>query len=570
MVDAQRENVVDRRAFRERLERLESRPHELGFSSLRAVQELVSRGPPSPGGFHTIRTRLHILRCGQGEETGVEPNREELRSHPPRNFGNCPRVRRRKVRFAGEPARRRHQPHRRHHQPGLLRELAQCARTRGFVLAAEPRCRQRSVLLLHHTPRKHHEVRKEAAVCRPKQDQEFEPVGKGTDDDDRCGGPRLASRRSRRRIHAAMMTTSESETPLADRLRRRIAAEGPITFAEFVEAALYDPKDGFYSHAAVGENAHFVTSPHISAAFGSLVARQIEEFWELLDRPAPFTVVEGGAGTGVLARQVLDALAQPVRGVTRYVAVERSVAAREAARETGIDVAATLDEVGRGPVGCVIANELLDNLPFHRVKATADGIVELFVSLDGDRFVLKEGPPSSNHVSQLAPPLRVGEEGVVNLEALRFLDAATALFDRSYIWVVDYGWPSMEHGAMVHGYRDHRLQEDVLSDPGSRDITAGVYFDPLVRHARSRGINVWAPVTQREALMALGYEEWEHAALTEQGRLLSAGRGLEAIRTFSERGRARMLVDPAGLGGFHVVCFGVRTERPPRSLSGTA
>ncbi len=365
-----------------------------------------------------------------------------------------------------------------------------------------------------------------------------------------------------------MMTTSESEAPLAARLRRRISSDGPMTFAQFVEAALYDPKDGFYSHLPVGEDAHFVTSPHISAAFGTLVARQVEDFWEQLDRPVRFTVIEAGAGTGVLARQDLDALSEPVLRTARYVAVERSVAARETARSAGIEVAATFRDAPGGAAGCVIANELLDNLPFHRVKGTADGLVELFVSLDAGRFVLEEGPPSSEDVIRFAPPLRTGEEGVVNLEALRFIDQAAELLDRGYIWLVDYGWPSMEDGALVHGYRDHRVEEDVLSNPGSRDITAGVDFDALARQARSRGLAVWGPVTQRDVLMALGYPEWEEAALAAQGQSLAERRGIDAIRTFSERGRARMLIDPAGPGGFYVICFGVETERPPRSLGG--
>ncbi len=156
----------------------------------------------------------------------------------------------------------------------------------------------------------------------------------------------------------------------------------------------------------------------------------------------------------------------------------------------------------------------------------------------------------------------------MSLEALRFLDEAAALLERGYIWLVDYGWPSMEQGALVHGYRGHRVQEDVLSNPGSRDITAGVDFDALTRHGRSRGLAVWGPVTQREALMALGYREWEEAALSAQAESLAERRGFDAIRTFSERSRARMLVDPAGLGGFYVICFGVRTTRPPRSVSG--
>ncbi len=343
-----------------------------------------------------------------------------------------------------------------------------------------------------------------------------------------------------------------------------------MTFAAFMEAALYDPADGFYSRPAVGERAHFVTSPHISAAFGTLVARQIEEFWELLDRPAPFTVGEAGAGTGALARQILEALSESVRRATTYVAVERSAAAREAARSAGVEVAPTLHDLPRGTIGCVIANELLDNLPFHRVKATAHGIVELFVAVNPDGFVLEEGPPSSEDVGRLAPPLRDGEEGVVSLEALRFIDQAAGLLGHGYIWLVDYGWPSMDRGALVHGYRAHRLEEDVLSNPGSRDITAGVAFDVLARHGKALGLSVWGPVTQRDALITLGFEEWERAALVAQGQSLSERRGIDAIRTFSERGRARMLIDPAGPGGFYVICFGVRTDRPPRSVGGVS
>ena len=365
-----------------------------------------------------------------------------------------------------------------------------------------------------------------------------------------------------------MMPTSETETPLGDRLRRRISTTGAITFAEFVEAALYDPEHGFYARRAVGEDAHFVTSPHVSYVFGALVARQVEEFWELLDRPPSLTVIEAGAGTGTLARQTLAALDPATRATARYVAVERRSAAREEARVSGIEVSPALSELPRGAVGCVIANELLDNLPFHRVRGTAHGLRELFVGLGDDRFVLQEGPPSSDDVRRHAPTLRDGEEGVVNLEALRFIDTAAEILDRGYIWLVDYGWPAATQGALVHGYREHRMDEDVLANPGSKDITAGIDFGALAKHGRKLGLNVWGPVTQRDALMALGYREWEEAALSAQAQSLAERQGIHAIRTFSERGRARMLVDPAGLGGFYVMCFGVRTDRPPRSIGG--
>ncbi|MGH2556542.1 MAG: SAM-dependent methyltransferase, partial [Actinomycetota bacterium] len=95
-----------------------------------------------------------------------------------------------------------------------------------------------------------------------------------------------------------------SNGTLGERLRDRIVAEGPITFAEFMETALYDPDGGFYSRLSVGEEGHFVTSPHLSPVFGRLVAGQVAEFWELLDRPARFDVIEVGAGDGTLAHQI--------------------------------------------------------------------------------------------------------------------------------------------------------------------------------------------------------------------------------------------------------------------------
>src|SRR5438093_13655136 len=128
-----------------------------------------------------------------------------------------------------------------------------------------------------------------------------------------------------------MATRGEPRTAdLAARLRDRIAAIGPITFAEFMEWALYDPEEGFYARLPVGEEGHFVTSPHLSPVFGRLVARQVAEFWELLDRPAPFDVIEVGAGDGTLAHQILGALPDEVTRVVRFAAVERSAAGRRA------------------------------------------------------------------------------------------------------------------------------------------------------------------------------------------------------------------------------------------------
>jgi SAM-dependent MidA family methyltransferase len=345
-----------------------------------------------------------------------------------------------------------------------------------------------------------------------------------------------------------------------------------------MEAALYDPEYGFYSSSPVGEHGDFVTSPHISTLFGALLAAQVEEFWELLGRPNRFDVVEAGAGRGTLARQVLGSVPSEMASGVRYWAIDRSPSARQALDglsaelDRQVEVGATLAEVESGLTGCLIANELLDNLPFHRVKATDEGIAELFVGIEGSEFVLIEGPPSDPEIERMVPALTHGEEAVVNLQALEFLEQASHLFRRGYLWLCDYGWvpgkTSGGHKDFVHGYRRHRMEENVLSEPGTRDITAGLDFGALSRHAEALGLKVWDPATQRNALLSLGSRRWDEEARARQVRATADRDGLEAMRIYSDRNRAAQLVDPMGLGAFVVLCLGVGPvpDRPPRSV----
>jgi SAM-dependent MidA family methyltransferase len=245
------------------------------------------------------------------------------------------------------------------------------------------------------------------------------------------------------------------------------------------------------------------------------------------------------------------------------------------AEESGLPIqsAASLGELGTGREGCLVANELLDNLPFHRVRGSERGLVELFVGIEREAFVLVEGAPSRPEIERLAPPLQPGQEAVVGLQALEFLEAASRTFrgGRGYLWLCDYGWTG-DHTDFVHGYRGHRVEEDVLADPGSRDITAGVDFGALAQRARELEMKVWVPVSQRDALLALGYRRWDQEARGRQVRATAARDGLTAMREYSERNRAAQLVDPMGLGGFLVLCLGIGPvpERPPNSVSGSS
>jgi SAM-dependent MidA family methyltransferase len=360
---------------------------------------------------------------------------------------------------------------------------------------------------------------------------------------------------------------------LGARLRRRIEDAGPITFAEFMESALYDPDGGFFERGGSGEsgggggpNGDFVTSPHVSPLFGSLLSRLVEDVRTRLGNPDPFRVVEVGAGDGTLARALADGLA--VTGPAELVLVERtarhrkSLASLAGSLPTPARVVATISELEPGSVtGCVLANEVLDNLPFRRVRRGPHGPVELCVGVEDGALTLVELPPSSPETSAAARHLPEGGEALVPTGTYELLAGVGAALERGFVVMIDYAAAAGD--AEVHGYRMHRPVADVLAGAGTSDVTAGVDFGDVARFAEGSGFRSWGSVTQRDLLLSLGYREEMDRLLARQGDLLNEGRGTEAARVFSERGRATLLVDEGGLGGFRALCLGKGVSSPP-------
>jgi len=332
----------------------------------------------------------------------------------------------------------------------------------------------------------------------------------------------------------------------SDTIAAAIRVDGPIRFDRFMELALYGP-GGFYVQPPVGteEGRAFATSPHVHPVFGQLLAAGLMELWDALERPEPFRLTEVGAGDGTLARQLLEALADvPVI----YTAVERSPGARAV-----LDQFAGVVTAGSLPGGShvVLAHELLDNLPFRRVRQTETGPREIRVGFDGERFVDVLAEQLDRELQEAAAgPDEPGEEAVIPVGAFAFIDAIAAGFAATgdgYALLIDYGAEG-HTGGPVHGYAGHHLVEDVLTDPGASDITSGVDFTQLAVQARKRGLIAKPSVTQRHALTALGFERWTREELERQTALLDQRDGVEAVRTWSGRQAATFLVDPAGLG----------------------
>jgi SAM-dependent MidA family methyltransferase len=318
----------------------------------------------------------------------------------------------------------------------------------------------------------------------------------------------------------------------ADLIGDRIRDDGPITFATFMELALYGP-GGYYEAPPVGADGDFVTGPHVHPAFGMFVARAIEPLRDALGG-APLHLTELGAGDGTLARQIIGS----IPGVA-YTAVEISGGAREALRQIeGVRGA----EVIERPVDVVLAHELLDNLPFRLVR---DG-VEIRIDLDADGTLIERPMPLDDELRAIADIARTSGELTVPTGALETVERIAAVLDRGYALLIDYG--GARAGGPVHGYRAHRPLEDVLRAPGTTDITAGVDFGWIARHALAHGLRPFPLAQQSEVFRALGFEAWIRAELATQREQLAGGQGLQAARTWSARSRSTMLVDPSALG----------------------
>jgi SAM-dependent MidA family methyltransferase len=307
-----------------------------------------------------------------------------------------------------------------------------------------------------------------------------------------------------------------------------------------MEAALYDPEDGFFSGVSPARpEGHFVTSPHLSPVFAGLLTVQARDAWNALDRPDPFTVADLGAGEGALARGISTAAAsdEDFARALRVVAVERGDIARNALAKSGLEVAAQIEDM-KSFTGLVVANELFDNVPF-RLFAD-DG--EITVTADGDRLIWQPRP-----MSETLP---------VSPASDQIVDRIARVLQRGYALIIDYGFAGDEKPETMRGYRDHHLVDDVLDDPGANDITGPVDFAALAARAASNGLQVWGPVLQRDVLMALGYRATLDRMRADQANKEREGEWRTAIEYYGERGQAAMLVDPAGLGGLKVLALG--------------
>jgi SAM-dependent MidA family methyltransferase len=351
-------------------------------------------------------------------------------------------------------------------------------------------------------------------------------------------------------------------TALREAIVARIESQGPISFRDYMEAALYHPQHGYYRsrREKMGREGDYLTSPEVSPAFGVLVGRQLGEMWRAMGTPDRFDVVEAGAGTGLLSRDILRwarGHAPDFRDALTYTIVEVSEGLvrrqQEAVAEEGEDTRWS-GELPDGIEGCLLSNELLDSFPMHRVAVRDGELMEVFVGWDGARFVEELQPLSTAEIATYFQRLGLlpgeGCRAEVNLAAAQWMGHAGRVLRKGFVLTFDYGYEAEElyapwrsDGTLLCFYR-HNPSGDPYARLGRQDITSHVDFTTLRRAGEEAGLQTLGLTSQSEFLANLGIAE----------ALAPLGEGDANLEEYYARQRAvSELIDPAALGRIRVL-----------------
>ena len=348
-------------------------------------------------------------------------------------------------------------------------------------------------------------------------------------------------------------------------IRRRIAAYGRLTFAEFMDVALYHSVGGYYtSGERVGASGDYYTSPSAHPAFGGLLAVQLFQMWQLMGRPLPFTIIEAGAGGGILCRDILAAASElpaPFRECLRYVCIDRRSTPGLESKLEGASRIASAGVPLRGVVGCLLSNELLDAMPVHQVTVEGGRLKEVYVVSQSGELALRADEPSTplleQRFSDLGVQLREGQVAEVNLAMEGWMKGAAESLDRGLVLIIDYGRragdlysPADRFRGTLTTYRDHLQTDRPLERVGQQDISAQVDFTTAVRAAKVAGLDVLGDASQARFLGNLGI-----------GYLMERVAG-GAGRRHSSRMAMQALIKTGGLGAFRVMALGRNVGQP--------
>ncbi len=362
-----------------------------------------------------------------------------------------------------------------------------------------------------------------------------------------------------------------------------------MPFVEFMALALYHPAKGYYVTQAmnIGARGDFYTSPHLSPVFGECLARQVIDCWEIMGQPIAFEVIEMGAGQGILAADILQAIAQICPELSKtltYSIIERSQSLKLAQRHHlaawgSIVQWRAWETIEPASIqGCFISNELVDAFPVHQVVWRDQALQEVYVGLDGDCVKEELGPLSTPELQEYFDRLGInfehypeGYRTEVNLNATHWIQTLANRLHHGYVLTIDYGYSADRYynarrtDGTLQCYYQHQANSNPYLNIGLQDITAHVDFTTLAQRGEDAGLTALGLTQQAYFLMALGLGN-RIAALSQ-----TETQDVQEINNrLQTRTALHKLIDPTGLGNFYVLIQSkdLSTTESSRSLRG--
>jgi len=386
---------------------------------------------------------------------------------------------------------------------------------------------------------------------------------------------------------------------LREKIEHEIRANGPIPFSRYMDLCLYDPDHGYYSRNAeqFGKAGDFYTSSDLHSVFGRLLARQFEEMWRVLGKPAHIDLVELGPGRGLFAQDVLNWSERKFPdflNALHYILLERSLALRLKITNTLAHYfesgKVTLGEPGSNPAekslwipqrygaangtltkdealaskvpSIVFANEFFDALPVEVLSTKGS----LRINVREHRFVEEWASASQEELEFLdrySVHPEADERFEVPLAAQQYIECIATSIERGFLIAIDYGYTREEqlagrHRGTLKAIRQHSLSNNPYEAPGEQDLTSDVNFTALAAAAEQHGMSTHRLVTQSQFLMGIG----------EANQFADA---FEDCRFPQERAKVALqlkhLVTPAGMGeSFHVLAASKAVEQEKAEL----
>jgi SAM-dependent MidA family methyltransferase len=305
-----------------------------------------------------------------------------------------------------------------------------------------------------------------------------------------------------------------------------INIKGKITFAGFMELALYHPEFGYYTSGKekIGKRGDYYTSSDVHSVFGELIARQLEQMWRLLGSNG-FTVVEIGAGKGWLCHDILNYVRNEYPEFFekidyKIVEISQNLIERQSNTLKGLEGKVSWESFSEdgfsfNPIeGCFLSNEFVDSLPVHQVVVENDCLKEIYVTIQDDEFCEKidelSSPELGGYFKNSKTDLKEGQRAEVNLKALDWVKNISYCLNRGFVITIDYGHLAEElyseerYKGTLMCYYEHTTSENPYERVGNQDITSHVNFTSIIEEGIKSGLNTTGFARQSNFLIALG------------------------------------------------------------------